>query len=227
MTAFAPTAFAARPDLRSWLAALTERGGGAFSMAAGSAAESVGPSDESVVNFDASDVLEALGGDDQAFERIVRRYQHEVSLRLRRFSRDALVHEELVQETFVQAFLGLRGYRADAPLIHWLHRIAVRVGYRYWREQRSRPVHAALDAQMLSTPEPREFIQLDRVMERLSPRDRLVLTLLHLEDRSVKETAALTGWSRAMVKVQAYRARRRLRKLMLEMSHREKSHERG
>ena len=44
--------------------------------------------------------------------------------------------------------------------------------------------------------------------------DRLVLTLLHLEGNSVEEIAEVTGWSKSMVKVQAHRARARLRKLV-------------
>jgi RNA polymerase sigma-70 factor (ECF subfamily) len=55
---------------------------------------------------------------------------------------------------------------------------------------------------------------LHRVLDQLSPRDRLVVTLLHLENRTVAETAALTGWSQTMVKVQAFRARGKLRKLL-------------
>ena len=217
MTALALSALPARPDLRLWLAAMTERGGALFSMHTAVAGELAGITDGAAAALDAADVKRACGGDDGAFERIVRRHQHEVGRKLLRFSRDALVQEELVQETFVQAFLGLSGYRADAPLIHWLHRIAVRVGYRFWRERKARPMHVALDAQALPGPVAREASRLDDVMERLSPRDRLVLTLMHLEERSVRETAALTGWSQAMVKIQAYRARRRLRKLMEEM----------
>jgi RNA polymerase sigma-70 factor (ECF subfamily) len=56
--------------------------------------------------------------------------------------------------------------------------------------------------------------RLHRVMEQLSPRNRLVITLMYLEDQSVAETAELTGWSQTMVKVQAFRARSKLRKLM-------------
>jgi RNA polymerase sigma-70 factor (ECF subfamily) len=55
---------------------------------------------------------------------------------------------------------------------------------------------------------------LHRVLDRLSPRDRLVVTLLYLENHSVADTASLTGWSQAMVKVQAFRARSKLRKLL-------------
>jgi RNA polymerase sigma-70 factor (ECF subfamily) len=53
-----------------------------------------------------------------------------------------------------------------------------------------------------------------RLVERLPPRDRAVIVLLHLEERSVAETAELLGWSRAMVKVQAWRARGRLRRML-------------
>jgi RNA polymerase sigma-70 factor (ECF subfamily) len=45
-------------------------------------------------------------------------------------------------------------------------------------------------------------------------RDRLVLMLIYLEGCSVAEAAEATGWSRTMVKVQAHRARRRLRALL-------------
>ena len=49
----------------------------------------------------------------------------------------------------------------------------------------------------------------ERVMEKLSPEARLVITLLEIEDRSVKEIAELTGWSAPLVKVRAFRARAR------------------
>jgi len=51
----------------------------------------------------------------------------------------------------------------------------------------------------------------DRVLENLSADDRVVLTLIDGEDASVKEVAELTGWSESKVKVQAFRARRRMR----------------
>jgi len=53
-----------------------------------------------------------------------------------------------------------------------------------------------------------------RVLERLSPPARLVITLLELEDRSVKEISKLTGWSIPLVKVRAFRARAEMRKIL-------------
>jgi RNA polymerase sigma-70 factor (ECF subfamily) len=58
-----------------------------------------------------------------------------------------------------------------------------------------------------------EAAMLHALLEQLPPRDRLVLTLLHIEERSVAETAQMVGWSQVMVKVQAFRARKKLRDL--------------
>jgi RNA polymerase sigma-70 factor (ECF subfamily) len=52
---------------------------------------------------------------------------------------------------------------------------------------------------------------LRRALDDLAPLDRMVVTLLHLEERSVKETAGLLDMSVANVKVRAFRARRKLR----------------
>ena len=57
-----------------------------------------------------------------------------------------------------------------------------------------------------------------RVLEKLSPSARLVITLLEIEDRSVKEIAALTGWSVPLVKVRAFRARGEMRKIVAKIT---------
>jgi RNA polymerase sigma-70 factor (ECF subfamily) len=54
----------------------------------------------------------------------------------------------------------------------------------------------------------------DHVLEKLSPSARLVITLLEIEDRPVKEIAGLTGWSVPLVKVRAFRARAEMRKIL-------------
>lgn len=169
---------------------------------------------------DALDVRRSLDGDEAAFRRLIGRHQERVASMMWRFSRERDTHEELVQEVFVEAWRGLDRYRADAPFEHWLARIATRVGYHYWREQEreGRITRVPLeDYPGLAAPETLEPSEagelLHRLLQELAPRDRLVLTLRYLEELSVEETAARTGWSRSMVKVQAYRARGRLQKL--------------
>jgi RNA polymerase sigma-70 factor (ECF subfamily) len=56
----------------------------------------------------------------------------------------------------------------------------------------------------------REIVE--KLLAQLAPADRLVLTLLHLEGRSVAEVRQITGWNVPVIKVRAFRARRKLRK---------------
>ena len=99
------------------------------------------------------------------------------------------------------------------------------VGYRHWRRAPAGkpkpplPIQAwdgcaADDVQAASAAEAAAVLH--ATLGRLSPRDRLVLTLMYLEGCSVAEIARLVGWSQTMVKVQAHRARGRLRKLLEE-----------
>ncbi len=82
---------------------------------------------------DLQDVSCCLKGDNDAYTRLVQRYQDVIAGRMWRFTRDKSAHQELVQEVFVEAYLSLKKYRAEAPFEHWLSRIATNVGYRYWK----------------------------------------------------------------------------------------------
>jgi RNA polymerase sigma-70 factor (ECF subfamily) len=174
---------------------------------------------------DEADVQQARQGDPDAYRRLVERHQDYVAGILWRFSRDRRVHEELVQDTFVEAYLSLNTYHGNAPLAHWLARIATRVGYRYWKEkarqQKREPFQldlwdkASEDDGIVSVLEPSRAAELlHGLLAQLPPRDRLVLTLRYLDQCDVAQTAERTGWTRTMVKVQTMRARRRLQRLV-------------
>ena len=96
-------------------------------------AENGRPSKESVAWTHADSLLAAavLRGDGDAFARIINRHQAKIADQMRRFSRDPLVIEELVHEVFVEAYTSLKSFRSYAPFVHWLRKIAVRVGYRF------------------------------------------------------------------------------------------------
>jgi RNA polymerase sigma-70 factor, ECF subfamily len=182
-----------------------------------------GPALEADVNSeDAPDIQASLSGDGQAYGRLIRRYQDEIARQMRWFTRDRAECEELVQEVFVEAYFSLPRFKGQSPLLHWLRKIATRVGYRYLKQTRRRrdeaivPLHSwdgVLTAPQSSSPQEAAEV-LHELLSRMPPRDRLVLTLMYLEEHSVAEVAALAGWTKTMVKVQAYRARRKLKKLL-------------
>lgn len=173
------------------------------------------------------DVRRSRQGDSDAYRRLVERHQGHIAGIMWRFSRDLRVHEELVQDVFVEAYMSLAGYRRKAPFAHWLARIATRVGYHYWKKQaRLRETEVFTLEEWDSIPdEPVEKMDpsqaaalVHRLLARLRPRDRLVLTLRYLEGCDVAETARRTGWTRTMVKVQTLRARKKLEDLLAQTS---------
>jgi RNA polymerase sigma-70 factor (ECF subfamily) len=172
---------------------------------------------------DGPDVQAALQGDSDAFARLIDRHQQAIGSYMWRFTRDRVQWEELVHDVFVEAYLSLRGYRGEAPLLHWLRKIATRVGYRWWKRRTRQKAETSLELQEWDQvagaesgiDEAREAgRQVHALLAKMSVRDRLVLTLLYLEECSVAEAARLCGWSQTMVKVQAFRARKKLKKLL-------------
>ena len=175
---------------------------------------------------DIRDIRATLAGDGEAYSRLLRRYQNDISARMWRFSRDRRELEELVHDVFVEAYISLKGFKAKAPFSHWLNRIATRVGYRWWKKQkrqtdRETPLQdwdRLIQDDRQDPWAPQEAAKmLHGVLAQLRPRDRLVLTLMYLEELSINEIAEQTGWSKTMVKVQVHRARKRLKVLMVNL----------
>ena len=165
---------------------------------------------------DRRDIAASLAGDEAAFARLVRRHTPAVTGLAWRFAREPNRCEELVQETFVEAYFSLKRYRGDAPLVYWLRRIATRAGYRLWKEQgraaSGEPLPEIAAPSPDVDPDPAASGALvHAILARLPAPERLVLTLMYFEECDTKQIADRTGWTRAMVKMRAYRGRRRLR----------------
>jgi RNA polymerase sigma-70 factor (ECF subfamily) len=172
----------------------------------------------------------ARAGDESAFAEIVRRYSPRVFRFASKFFRQRSVVEEAAQEVFMKAFTQLGSYEGRGSMEGWLTRITTNTCLNMLRTAKRRPELASADlsddestwlenqlsevAAERHRSSERSFVAADladRVLENLSPDDRVVLTLIDGEDASVKEVAEMTGWSESKVKVQAFRARRRMR----------------
>lgn len=184
---------------------------------------------DGIPESDRRDIQASLEGDGDAYARLVERYQGLVAAYMWRFTRDRVTCEELAHDVFVEAYLSLGTFRGTAPFLHWIRKIATRVGYRHWKKLARDRSYASVpletwEARQIpdepGTDPHRAAEQVRTLLSRLPPRDQLVLTLLYLEECTVQEAAELTGWSGTMVKVQAYRARKKLRKLLEEESRR-------
>lgn len=176
-------------------------------------------------------VKQVLAGDDAAYAVLVERYRARVFSTATRFARNGSELDDLAQDIFIRIWKGLKTYRADAPFEHWLMTVSVRTCYDFLRKHRKRREREVLVDEMPSVSmsgdgmfsgdssdekqrrqrEAWEVVQ--GLMEKLNEKEQLVITLMELEEKSVKEVASLTGWSESNVKVRAFRARNRMREI--------------
>jgi len=182
---------------------------------------------------DAELIAAVLKGDVASFEPLVRKYSPRLFATARRYARREDEIEDIVQEIWSKAFQKLASFRGDAPFEHWLMRMAVRTCYDFLREhQRNRENTFTeltteeddwLERVMMTPDQASDHADaakqlVDRLLGMLSPPARLIIQLLEIEDRSVKEISQLTGWSIPLVKVRAFRARAEMKKCLARIA---------
>jgi RNA polymerase sigma-70 factor, ECF subfamily len=174
-----------------------------------------------------------LKGQTHLFETLVEKHFPRVARIARHFFRSTELTEDIVQDTFAKAYFSLHTYRQGASFEHWLARIAVNNCYDELRRKKKRneifitdvteEEATWLDNKMVEsnafasvTPEEVQITEAvtERLLSSLNAEERVIITLLHLQDYSVKEIAQLLGWSEAKVKIRAFRARHSLRRAL-------------
>lgn len=182
----------------------------------------------------ADDVLVAAvrDGDEAAFELLFERHRRAVTRLAYRFFYRREQVEDIVQESFASAYFALASYRGgqERSFIAWLTRITVRTSYDALRrakrtesslseltEDETAHVSNRLRGAGPSVEVENAAISRDlasKLLQRLEPEDRMVLTLLSMADFSVAEAAEATGWTVSKVKMRAHRARKALQKVL-------------
>lgn len=191
-------------------------------------------------SFDLAGCLDRVRLRDQAAARELVEHLHPLVIRIVRSHLPRRVSEEdLAQEVFMKMFTRLAQYQGAVPFPHWVSRIAVTTCIDHLRAQKRRPEFRwadlseneaeVLDAVMTNENDvaandsfaAHELVH--KLLDQLKPDDRLVIQFLDLEQKTIAEICALTGWNTSLVKVRAFRARRKLRKLFEELKRKERS----
>lgn len=170
-----------------------------------------------------------LSGDEAAFECIFERHKRRIAVLAGRFFRDPSDVEEIIQIAFTRAFTELKGFRGDYDfsLASWLNRIATNACLNLLKARSTKVEDLitalsdhdmailAVDLKVKSAED--LMVQrdlLEKLLASVSADDRVLLQMLYAEEMSVAETAEIFGWSRAKVKVRAFRARRALGRVL-------------
>ncbi len=176
---------------------------------------------------DAELVLRFKGGEESAFETLVRKYMREAYAFCLRLTHDAGEAEELSQQGFVSAYRALRGFRGESTFRSWLYRILInlhRDRLRRGRRAESRLAVVREEVQRRDDRRPEESAMLAAEMaevvrakvELLPDRQREVLTLHLYQELSYVEIAQALGCSYDDVKMNLSLARKRLRQELKE-----------
>ena len=193
-------------------------------------------------SFDVAACLERVKRGEEAACRALVQHLHPLVIRIVRAHLPRRTPEEdLAQEIFIKMFRRLSQYEGKVPFPNWVSRIAVTTCIDHLRAQKRRPEYRWADlsepeAEVLdavlrdnSGPNPadgmaaRELVS--KLLDTLGPKDRTVITMLDLEQKSLAEISGLTGWTQTMIKVRAFRARRKLQQAFNRLQEKESRHE--
>ena len=196
------------------------------------------PFDPELFDFKAC-LVEVRAGDQSAARDLVEQLYPEVIKIVRRRLPRWVGEEDLSQEIFLKMFSRLEQYRGDVPFPHWVSRIAVTTCIDHLRKQKRRPELRWADlseeeAQVLDAVTADNNAEvageslaarelLDKLMAQLKPDDQLVLQLMDLEQKTMAEVSEITGWNTTLIKVRAFRARRKLQTLLKKLESEERT----
>jgi RNA polymerase sigma-70 factor (ECF subfamily) len=182
-------------------------------------------------------VAAVLREDEAAARELVRSLYPLVAKLVRAHRPVRTAEEDLCQMIFIKVLQKLPQFSGAVPLEHWVSRIAINTCLNQIQAEKARPElreadlseeQAAVIQNLTSTAEElapdqsfasRQLVE--HLMNALKPAERLVIDLLYLQQRSVAEIRHATGWSAALVKVRAFRARQKMKRLLSNMTLRE------
>jgi RNA polymerase sigma-70 factor, ECF subfamily len=171
-------------------------------------------------------------GDEDA-ARVLMNFLYPLVLKLvRAYLPRRTAEEDLVQTVFMKMFARLDQYSGLVPIERWVCRITVNTCLNQLQKEKIRPEWRFSDLSdnqqrfLEQLPAPEETSSgngalaadvVTRLLRLLKPADRLVIQLLHMEQKSIAEIAQITGWNVPMIKVRAFRARSKLKKMLRDL----------
>src|SRR5712664_3889398 len=182
-------------------------------------------------------VQAALRHDDEAARELVRRLYPLVAKMVRSHRPRRTSEEDLCQMIFIRVFQKLSQFSGKVPLEHWVSRVAVNTCLNQIESEKVRPElrHADLSVEEQAVVEnlasssdelapdqrfaSRQLVE--HLLAALKPVERLAIDLLYFQGRSVEEIRKITGWSTALIKVRAFRARQKMKECLARISARE------
>jgi RNA polymerase sigma-70 factor (ECF subfamily) len=159
-----------------------------------------------------------VAGDAEAFAVLVRRHRDRLWAVALRTMREREEAADALQDALLSAFRNAAGYRGDAAVTTWLHRVVVNACLDRMRRRAARPTTVLGDADAPSSRDEHEALEsrldVHAALARLPEAQRAAIVLVDLQDLSVTEAAALLGVPEGTVKSRCSRGRVALARLL-------------
>lgn len=163
-------------------------------------------------------ISRVLNDDHEAMARLVDRYKDGVFGLCLRLVKNKESAEELTQDVFVKMYKALANFKTESKFSTWLYRIAYNHCMSHFRTQKSATSSLQDSAHLTTINEGAERLDLEdqrrlikQLLHQLPQDERVILQLFYLEEQSIKEICAITGFGLSNVKVKLHRAKNKLR----------------
>jgi RNA polymerase sigma-70 factor (ECF subfamily) len=161
-----------------------------------------------------------LAGDPDAFTELVRRHRDRLWAVAIRTLGDPEEAADALQDALISALRGAAGYRGDAAVTTWLHRVVVNACLDRIRRRQARPAVPLEDREIRSPHDDHAAtvtrLDIRSALARLPEQQRVALVLVDLEDLPVAEVAELLGVAEGTVKSRCFRARTAMAAMLRE-----------
>jgi len=155
-------------------------------------------------------------GDTESFRYFLKKYKDMAFSLSVSILKDEFIAEEVVQESFIKAFNGIKSFNSKSSFRTWFYRIVLNEAFqrrkkikREFIEFQPEYNEEIVDESILLALDKDELIHnINEALKMLPDRESVVLRLFYLEEESIKDVCEITGWSESNTKVILHRARK-------------------
>lgn len=156
-------------------------------------------------------IKKVLNGDTEAFRYFVATYKTIAFSVAVSVVKDEFTAADVVQESFVKAFLNLKSFKGESKFSTWFYRIVINESFKLVQKNKVLYTDSKIELEEIPKDELKETDQkffVNEALRIMSPNESLVLRLFYLNENSIKEVCEMTGWDKSKVKVTLHRARK-------------------
>jgi RNA polymerase sigma-70 factor (ECF subfamily) len=183
------------------------------------------------MNDDELIVREVLGGDQEAFRRLIHKHEKLVYHMVSRVIDSREDREDLCQEIFLKVYRKLPGFRFQSRLSTWIATVAYRTALNYLKKHKKRQTSSLDDiSRTMAVQQTSSEQQLDQaginrhvhqLIGQLPEKYRMVLSMYHLEEMPYAEIAQICDMPEGTVKNYIFRARKLLKEKLEKLYQKE------